>query len=370
MKIINVENSVENKINNGSMRASTPTKNRNYGVGALGDHVDPISANGITLIALIITIIIMLILAGVVISLTIGDNGIFKTAKNAARNYADAAENENNQINEFENYIINEVNETEENPYTQLKVGDYVNYPVYYDNIRVQNSYFGRSWEPKDEYNGWRILAIDSKNKIVSLISAGIPLDYYHRNNIETSVGNLTANFFSTPIDSSSYYSFQQCGFKTAKNGTTITNINDLKTLFANDFTDVHGEGETYTDNGNTYTYTAGNPKVQSMIKADADYLWGSTTEEGTILTGASDLLVVKDRDAVAEAVPVWTSSSGADAGYAEGIWAIGLEPPKISGDSCYGPCGVRPVVTLKPNVKFTKASNNINNTQTWDIEI
>ena len=37
--------------------------------------------SAITLIALIITIILMLILAGVVISLTIGDNGIIKIAK-------------------------------------------------------------------------------------------------------------------------------------------------------------------------------------------------------------------------------------------------------------------------------------------------
>ena len=37
--------------------------------------------SAITLIALIITIILMLILAGVVISLTIGDNGIKKIAK-------------------------------------------------------------------------------------------------------------------------------------------------------------------------------------------------------------------------------------------------------------------------------------------------
>lgn len=42
---------------------------------------------GITLIALIITIIIMLILAGVVINLTIGENGIFKMAKTAAKEY-------------------------------------------------------------------------------------------------------------------------------------------------------------------------------------------------------------------------------------------------------------------------------------------
>ncbi len=40
---------------------------------------------GITLIALIITIILMLILAGVVLSLTIGENGLFKTAKYAVQ---------------------------------------------------------------------------------------------------------------------------------------------------------------------------------------------------------------------------------------------------------------------------------------------
>ena len=39
--------------------------------------------NGITLIALIVTIILMLILAGVVISLTIGENGLINTAKYA-----------------------------------------------------------------------------------------------------------------------------------------------------------------------------------------------------------------------------------------------------------------------------------------------
>lgn len=42
---------------------------------------------GITLIALIITIIVMLILAGVVLNLTIGERGIFKTAKGAGSEY-------------------------------------------------------------------------------------------------------------------------------------------------------------------------------------------------------------------------------------------------------------------------------------------
>lgn len=42
---------------------------------------------GITLIALIITIILLLILAGVTINLTMGDNAIFKISQDAAQNH-------------------------------------------------------------------------------------------------------------------------------------------------------------------------------------------------------------------------------------------------------------------------------------------
>ena len=41
--------------------------------------------NGITLIALVITIIVLIILAGIAISMTIGENGIFTKAKEAKR---------------------------------------------------------------------------------------------------------------------------------------------------------------------------------------------------------------------------------------------------------------------------------------------
>ncbi len=41
------------------------------------------STRGITLVALIITIIVMLILAGVVIRMTVGDNGILNQAQKA-----------------------------------------------------------------------------------------------------------------------------------------------------------------------------------------------------------------------------------------------------------------------------------------------
>ena len=58
--------------------------------------------SGITLVALVVTIIVLLILAGVAISLAIGNNGIFTRAKDAADKYEQSATNESNGMNEFE----------------------------------------------------------------------------------------------------------------------------------------------------------------------------------------------------------------------------------------------------------------------------
>jgi type II secretory pathway pseudopilin PulG len=53
---------------------------------------------GITLVALVITIIVLLILAGITISLTIGQGGILDTAQKAGQNYVQAAKDENSQL--------------------------------------------------------------------------------------------------------------------------------------------------------------------------------------------------------------------------------------------------------------------------------
>lgn len=58
---------------------------------------------GITLVALVITIIVLLILAGITISLVIGQDGIINKAQQAGKNYVDAAREENRQLQQFEN---------------------------------------------------------------------------------------------------------------------------------------------------------------------------------------------------------------------------------------------------------------------------
>ena len=56
---------------------------------------------GITLVALVVTIIVLLILAGVAISLTIGQNGIFTRAQNVTQRWDKASTNEAEQMNDF-----------------------------------------------------------------------------------------------------------------------------------------------------------------------------------------------------------------------------------------------------------------------------
>jgi len=94
------------------------------------------SKKGITLIALVITIIVLIILAGVSISLVLGDNGIVTKAKEAKQNMQVAANEEQASIANLEVAIENEggaSGESGENPTPQktindLKAGDYIKY--------------------------------------------------------------------------------------------------------------------------------------------------------------------------------------------------------------------------------------------------
>ena len=56
---------------------------------------------GITLISLVVTIVVLIILAGVAINLTLGENGVFRKAKQAKEQYGNAVESEEQQLNEL-----------------------------------------------------------------------------------------------------------------------------------------------------------------------------------------------------------------------------------------------------------------------------
>lgn len=76
------------------------------------------STKGITLISLVITIIILIILAGVAINLSLGENGIFRRAIEARDKYLASAEDEQKALNELYKQlgIENLPENTKENP--------------------------------------------------------------------------------------------------------------------------------------------------------------------------------------------------------------------------------------------------------------
>ena len=67
---------------------------------------------GITLIALVVTIVVLLILAGVSISLVLNNNGVISRAKEAKNRYAEAQTNEEKQLNEVSDWIKEAVGDT------------------------------------------------------------------------------------------------------------------------------------------------------------------------------------------------------------------------------------------------------------------
>jgi len=134
--------------------------------------------SGITLIALVVTIVVLLILAGVSINLVLGNNGIIARAKEAETKSAEASQNDLKGMNALTEEMNNALGEKPKVDLSKYKIGDYVNYT--YDtaeNYVLTSATCGSSSNPTDgipQTTGlkWRILNIDEVNGTVDLVSA------------------------------------------------------------------------------------------------------------------------------------------------------------------------------------------------------
>lgn len=104
---------------------------------------------GITLIALVITIVVLIIIAGVAISLSIGENGIFNKAKYASQEYANEQAREEKEISvegtdsELINLVSNERSPINNGQcYSSVSVGYIVN-PKIGTTINCSLNYYG-----------------------------------------------------------------------------------------------------------------------------------------------------------------------------------------------------------------------------------
>ena len=117
--------------------------------------------NGITLIALVVTIVVLLILAGVSVNALFGNSGIIEKAKEAQNAMDKAKENDEKQIGELTNWLDNQVNGTtgggttggDDNPSTTPKISTLVG-TVVDKNTKAEDAYGNKITIPK----GFKIL--------------------------------------------------------------------------------------------------------------------------------------------------------------------------------------------------------------------
>ena len=86
------------------------------------NKIKTINSKGITLIALVITIIVLLILAGISIAMLTGENGILTQAQNAKNRTEEATANEIADLEELNKYINNQTKEEDDDE--EIKVED------------------------------------------------------------------------------------------------------------------------------------------------------------------------------------------------------------------------------------------------------
>ena len=116
---------------------------------------------GITLIALVVTIVVLLILAGVSINALFGDSGIIEKAKDAQNRMNNAQESDLNALNDLDKWIDNQVNGTtggnttggDANPSTTPKISTLVE-TVVDKNTKAEDAYGNKITIPK----GFKIL--------------------------------------------------------------------------------------------------------------------------------------------------------------------------------------------------------------------
>ena len=142
-------NKKENKISK-EIKINKKSARRNYS-----------NQTGITLIALVVTIVVLLILAGVSINALFGDSGIINKAKDAQNRMNNAQESDLNALNDVDKWINNQVNGAtgggttgeDANPSTTPKISTLVG-KVVDKNTKAEDAYGNKITIPK----GFKIL--------------------------------------------------------------------------------------------------------------------------------------------------------------------------------------------------------------------
>ena len=142
---------------------------------------------GITLIALVITIIVLLILAGVTIATLMGDNGIITKAREAKQKTEDAQKEEEAILSDIEDYMngitVSEEGFNEDVGVNEPKLKSGM-IPVYYDESakvwkKADETNTGKQWYDYDAKKWANIITVSDEDKELREVEVGteIPMD-------------------------------------------------------------------------------------------------------------------------------------------------------------------------------------------------
>ena len=372
--------------------------------------------NGITLVALVVTIVVLLILAGVSINLVLGNNGIIAKAKEARDKSAQASQNDLIAMNELAQAIEGSLSgnnggsssgEDEPTAKTlveaydagELKIGDYVNYkPIVgnsYPSITNENGWADQTYTV-DTSTTWRVLGKEdnhilliSGSPIKKNMNASSTNDWdkdpylyikgaYAYVNCEKMLNDICA-IYSTDLGTARSMTIEDinkaCGVKVENNTVYLesdankTNIDEMGVL-----------GNTYTYKSSDYTpesYINGKSKATAGQTVPATgYYYDITSMAGTAIgnTTLGNLLFDK-----INAKAYWLASPGVDANSNNAYFGPGLVNGFAgTGGGIFGSngfwnanrYGVRPIITLKSNITTAEVKKLDNQNVTEDTWI
>ena len=374
--------------------------------------------NGITLVALVVTIVVLLILAGVSINLVLGNNGIIAKAKEARDKSAQASQNDLIAMNELAQAIEGSLSgnnggsssgEDEPTAKTlveaydagELKIGDYVNYkPIdgnSYPSITNENGWADQTYTV-DTSTTWRVLGKEdnhilliSGSPIKKNMNASSTNDWdkdpylymkgaYAYVNCEKMLNDICA-IYSTDLGTARSITIEDvnkaCGVKVEGNtvylesDTSKTNIDGWEVL-----------GQTYTYTASDYTpasYIDGKKNATAGEPVTATgYYYDITSMTGTKIgnTTLGSLLFDKTTSDGNYAKAYWLASPGVIAysslaGFGPGY----VDAYASTGDGYFYSYGVwracrfavRPVVSLKYDVTTAQVKKLANQSITED---
>ena len=322
---------------------------------------------GITLIALIITIVVLLILAAVAIS-SIQNDGILSYAQNAADNWNKAAQNEANMLGDYLNYLNNMGSGNNEVPTVTPKVGQYVEYDVSYDDMYNSTSSATKTFGKTD---GWRYLGTDTKGSHL-LISTGVPMILNYNSSETTNSAQwwdttqtntnakiaegLKKNLANIP------YAKVSAGTTSTNNGNTMIGLfGDSNKTTVGDYFKVTGKAYSSSITVRTLTLAELNRTVNSAnagVEGYTDRAETSTIEgfknipEGNTAYGLFDLSDI----GLENNYKYWLASPYI--GNTSFVYRVWYDYSLVSKDQ-NGNNGVRPVVVLPSSIQFTNIDNN-----------